>query len=556
MSFRKTVKSISRLRQIIEFLLIEGFEDVVDHLNFRAILPFGKKIRKKIPVEDSPAIRTRRVMERAGGAFVKFGQLLSLRPDLVPQEYCTEFAKLLDHVPSIPFSEVKKAIEKELNKPLRKVFKQFEEKPIAAASVAQVHRATLLSGEVVAVKVQRPGIGQTFEEDTTLLYFIAEQIEKRSHQLKVLQPKFLVEEFEKYTKKELDFLLEAKNIDAFYQRYKYHPHIKIPKVYWDYTTSHLITMEFIDGKELASVRDKLDERDRKRITNILYISMLDQVIEMHVFHADPHPGNIFVLKNGKIALLDFGIVGRISPDLAGDIEDLLVGLVQGDPDLVADGFLQMGVVSETTDINAFKEDLFEAWGAYHGSSLQQMNMRTFFSNTFDLARKYALRYPSSFVLLLKAFITLESVGEELDPKAKFVEVCESHVKKILQNKRRPETVWKEMKKHAYKFAENIQRLPQDIRDVLTVIKSGPRIKVDIENEDIQKLTLELDRSSNRLAYGIIIAGLAIASGLFILAKIEPILYGMPFLAWISLFFMAFFFLSLMVSIHRENKGGD
>jgi len=554
MAFVGAMRRFSRLKVLVNLLMREGFQEIITRLHFHSPLYLQQTLEgKPKKVANSIPVRLRRIMEDAGGAFVKVGQMLSLRSDLIPQEYCDEFSKLLDSVKPFPFSQVKTIIEKDLKKPLKEVFKEFDEKPIASASVGQVHRARLKTGELVAVKVQRPEIDKVFAADIDLLSYLAEEVEKRLPELRPFKPKKIVEEFEKYTQKELDYQLEAKNIDVFHTKYKYSSKIKIPKVYWDFTTSRVLTMEFIDGRKISEVQD-LNKEEKKEIAITIYNSMLDQVFDMHVFHADPHPGNIFLLRNGKIALLDFGIVGRLSPDLIENVELMLVGLVKGDLDMLVKSFPGLGV-TEYVDEEKFKEDLFEAWGEYHGSSLKQINMKRFFASTFELGRKYDLEFPHNFVLLVKAVVTTEGFTKQLYPESNFIEICKPRVIKISKEEESPRNLYHSLRKGMFEFTTTFRKFPQDLRSLLHILKTGSKIQVEVEHQELNQLTLEIDRSSNRLTFGLIISGLLIATGLFVAGGLQPQVLGMPYLAWISTILALILAFILMVSIIREKKGG-
>ena len=548
----KAIRSFSRLREVVDILFKEGFEEIIDDMRFKSHLPFEKIMGKdkKRPRKDSYAVRLRRAMEEAGGAYVKLGQMLSLRSDLIPEEYCDEFSKLQDHVKSFQYSQVKKIVEEELKKPIHKVFKVFEKEPIAAASVSQVHKAQLMSGQWVAVKVQRPHIDKTFQSDIDILYYIAEQAEKHIEGMRIFKPRKIVEEFENYTKKELDFMQEARNIDLFFKKYKYSQNYKIPMVYWDYTTEKVITMSFIDGKKISEA-DTLSEVEKKRVTLLVYRSFVDQVFNMHVFHADPHPGNIFVLKDKKISFLDFGIVGRISPDMAENFEYMLVGLVKGDLDMLSESFINMGVLPEDIDERQFKQDLFESWAPYHGQEQRQIDMKMFFADTFALARKYEIEYPGSFALLAKAVITTEAFGRELYPKANFIKICSPRVEKILMEQRNPENLIRGFKKGAFKFKSGIKKFPQDLRTIMHVLKNGFKVELDVDHKDLANFTHELNRSSNRITFGLIIGALIVGAGLLILAKVGPIYLGMPLLAWLLIITTLIISGFLTISIFRE-----
>lgn len=533
MGFISAIKRFSRLREIIELLIKYGFEDVISRLHFNTPMHFGNKldIKAKRKTEGTTAQRLRIVMEEAGGAFVKLGQMLSLRSDLLPQEYCDEFAKLQDSVKPFPMYQVRKIINDEFGKSINKIFLEFEETPIAAASVGQVHKAKLKTGEIVAVKVQRPDVSKIFEADIDLMYYIADEIEKYWSEFKVFKPKELVRQFEDYTKKEMDYLAEGKNIEVFYNYYKYHSHIKIPKVFWEQTTKRVLTMEFIDGRKI-SVIDDLGVEQKKKIAMMVYKSMLIQVLEIRVFHADPHPGNIFWTKDARVALLDFGIVGRLSPDMAENIELMLVGLVKGDLDSLAQGFIEMGVVDDI-DESKFKEDLFEAWAEFKGSSLKQMNMKRFFENTFELARKYELNLPTNFVLLAKAVMTAEAFGKELYPESNFVEVCREEVDKLIEKEKDPKVIYSSFKKKFFSIGLNLKRFPEDLRNMMRVIRKGTKIKLEVDHKELGELNQELDVSSKRVTLGLIVGGLLIATGLFVATSVEPKYYNIPLLAIIS-----------------------
>lgn len=551
MAFVSALRRFSRLKEIVQLLGREGFAEVLSRVGLRSAL-FGAVKEKQVTPGEHIAVRLRRVMEDAGGAFVKIGQMLSLRTDLLPQEYCDEFAKLQDTVKPISFTEVKRVIEGEYHKPLKDLFAQFDEKPLASASVGQVHRAKLKSGPWVAVKVQRPEIARQFAADIDLLHYLAKEAEEHLPEIRPYKPQKIVEEFDRYTNRELDYLLEAKSITIFAEKFKGSQTIKIPKVYWELTTSRVLTMEFIDGKKISEVT--LTKDQKKKIARSLYNCFVTQFFDLHVFHADPHPGNIFFLKNGKIGLLDFGIIGRVSPDLTQHLEKLIIGWVQGDFDLVAEGFIDIGVV-ESIDEEQFKEDLFEVTAPYHGVAWKDLNMARFFSEGFTLARKYNMEYPGNFVLLTKALITIQSVGQSLYPESNFVEIYRPWVEKTLRERRKPATLYHSAKKTAYAIGTSLVHVPQDLRTLIHILKRGPKINVDFHHDDLRQFTLELDRSSNRIAYGVIISGLTVGAGLVILAGIQPKFIGIPLFAWVIFLIIGILSLALTGSIYRERKGG-
>jgi ubiquinone biosynthesis protein len=558
MGFVNAVKNFSRMREVANVLFKEGLGEVVERLGFKTHLTIEKRMQKgafKKVKTSHLAVRLRRAMENAGGAYVKLGQMLSLRSDLIPENYCDEFAKLQDHVKPISYNTVKKVVEAEFGKGIERVFKTFEKTPLAAASIAQVHKATLRDGRVVAVKVQRPKVAKSFKSDIEILYYIAAQAEKYMPEIRPFKPTRIVKEFESYTKNELDFLQEAQNIEQFHKKYKYSQHIKIPQVYRDYTTSRVLTMSFLDGKKISELR-RVKKEKKKKIALTVYNSFLTQVFDMRTFHADPHPGNVLLMKNGKVAFLDFGIVGKMSPELERNVEGMLIALVKGDLDMLAHSFIDLGIV-EDINIEQFKEDLFNTWGKYHNVSNNQINMKKFFAESFALARKYKIEYPGNFVLLAKTIITVQALGEKLYPESNFIEIVSPKVERILKKRHSPKRIIKSARKNFFNLAWTFRKFPQDLRSLMHIVKTGARVKVDIENKDIKYFTQEMDRSSNRITYGLIIGSLTITAGLIILAKAGPIYAGIPFLAWIVVGLVVLLSLTLAYSIINENKrGGD
>ena len=347
---------------------------------------------------------------------------------------------------------------------------------------------------------------------------------------------------------------ESKNIEIFHEHYKYNPHLKIPKVYWEYCTGKVIVMEFIDGKKVSTV-EHLTREEKKKIAMTIYKFFIEQVFDMHTFHADPHPGNIFLLKNGKVALLDFGIVGRLSPDLRENIEFMLVGLVKGDLDLLVTSFINLGMV-EGIDEEKLKEDLFEAWSEYHSSSLKQINMKRFFNSTFQLGRKYNIDFPHNFVLLVKAVVTTEGFAKQLYPEASFIEVCAPKVEHLIKQEHDPKNIFHALKKGTFEFTTSLKRFPQDLRTLIHILKTGSKVKVEIDHKELNDLTVELDHSSNRITFGLILGGLIITTGLLIVADLGPKYFGLPISAWISLRIIALLSLILGVSIFTEKKRGE
>ena len=440
MNLSQTFKDLNRLRQLVDILFKHELGYLIEKFDLKHHLTFSKRtqLRKQLKPEEILPKHLRLVLEDMGGAFIKLGQLLSLREDLVPKEFARECSKLQDEVKPFPFEEVKEIIELELKQPLSKVFIKVLPKPIAAASVGQVHKAFLKNGKKVAIKVMRPNIKQIFETDIDLLKHLIPLLEKNYPGLKTFSPEKIIEEFEKYTTKELSYIQEGRNIDIFYKNFRKNKKVKVPKVYWDYTSDKVLTMEYIDGKKISEI-DK-EEFGKKRIKKVIKTAVdffLEQIFVYGFFHADPHPGNIIIMKNDVVGLIDYGIVGGVKEDMKDKIEGLFVGLINGDKEMVANGFLELGIVPKETNEEELKNDISEDLGVYHNLPANEIKMSEAFGVIFHLARKYIMTLPQNLVLFMKAVITAEAFGERFDPTFNFIKVCNPYVKKIIKRKKDP-----------------------------------------------------------------------------------------------------------------------
>jgi len=542
MSIVTTIKEVSRLRQIAVVLAEQELFFLVDRLKLKRHLPMNYSPKYLKNKSDLPR-RLRLAMENLSGAFIKLGQLLSLRADLIPKEYADEFSKLQDEVKPFKFEKVREIIESELKKPLSDIFLKFDSSPIAAASVGQVHKAMLNNGKIVAVKVQRPNIEKLFETDILLLYHIASLLEKHYPELRDYNFIEIIKEFEEYTKNELDYMSEARNIDIFYNNFRNDP-IKIPKVYWDYTSRRVLTMEFIKGVKITEVK-----LNRPYYVKQIVESYMKQTMEYGTFHADPHPGNIFVNENQKLALLDFGIVGHISDELRDKFENLFVSLIKGDRALLADSIIDLQMVENDINIEQFKEDLSVHLSKYYDASLEKIDVSSALHDILYLARKYRMKFPSNFVLLIKATATVEGFGKEFDQKFNFVKTCMPYVEALERKRKSPSYLLGIFKKNIWKFRRDFINFPDEIKKIL---KHG-KVTVDIEDKDIRKFTLYIDTAINRLALGIILAGLIIGSALIMQSRLEPIVFSVPLFSIILFVIAVIIGIILIKSISEEKR---
>ncbi|MFH1211184.1 MAG: AarF/ABC1/UbiB kinase family protein [archaeon] len=517
MGLGQTLRDIKRLNQIADVLFKVEMGHVIERLNLKSYLSFGNRLKKKQPKKNNLPVKMRMAMEELGGTFIKLGQLLSLRPDLIPDEYCKEFSKLQDNVKEFSYDEVKQTVESELGKPISQIFKRFDKKPLAAASVGQVHFGILKTGEKVAVKVQRPRMEEIFKTDIDILYHIAGLIEKYMPEIREYNPKGIVEEFEKYTTRELDYMTEGKNIDIFYNNFKNDNKVKIPKVYWEHTTKKVLTMEYIDGKRLGD--DNFTKEKRKKVVKTVTDSLIRQVLDYGFFHADPHPGNIFLMKNDRVAFLDFGIVGKVDPTLRRKIEDIMIGLIDKDTNLVAKTVIDVGIVSRDTDVAQLEKDLSEHLGEYHNLSLQQTSMTNFFNDAFTLGRKYRMKFPSNFVLLIKAMATAEGFDKKYYPEANFVKACEPFVRRAMMRRTTPAYLIESAKKTAWDFKNMVRGIPERATRIMDLMEREEKKKIELEELQIKKFKNEENKRDYTTILAIIIGTIVIASSLMLISRL-------------------------------------
>ncbi|HZX44246.1 MAG TPA: AarF/ABC1/UbiB kinase family protein [Candidatus Nanoarchaeia archaeon] len=539
---KREVRDIKRFNQILFILAEEGFGYL-----------FQRFKKKELREHEKPR-RLVKAFERLGPTFIKLGQILSLRPDLVPKEYLKALGELQDKVPPFPLKVAEKIIKEELGKPIPQLFKKFDKKPIASASVSQVYKAVLKTGETVAVKIQRPGIKQQMETDIEIMRYLTKLIEKHSKLVQTIDPLKLIDEFEEWTERELDFSNEAENARKFHENFKDSKTVKIPKVYDSLSTRKVLILEFIEGVELHYL-DKLKEKKGYNIKAIMkngFDSILTQVFIHGFFHADPHPGNILVLKNNKISFIDFGIVGYFDESLKKKSIELFYGIIEEDMDAVADAFLDMGMVDEeATNIESFKREIKLIVDSLQKTKLKDVKISYVLEKVLDVCFKHKVKMPIDFVLFGKAIVEFEGIGLEYEPDFVFSDAAKPFLEKLIKKQFSVKTMAKELQKNALRYGKFLRDLPDQVSSVLKKVQKGT-IKIDVQDTDVKQLGRDIDRSSNRLTYGLIIAAFLITGALLVDVG-KPGFYGYSMISVLS-FGLALMFLALLIiSILNEVK---
>ncbi len=532
-------KDMKRFQFVINVLLKHGLGHVISRLNLEHHLSFWKRITHRTSPETheiwlSAPERLRLAMEELGPTFIKFGQILSTRPDIVPAEYIREFEKLQDHICPFPFEEVRAIIKKELDLEIEDLFKEFSEQPAAAASIAQVHRAVLSSSlSPVVVKIQRTGIEETIECDLRILFALASLMEKRIPATKRYNPVGIIREFERSIKKELNFTKEAYHIEQFRKNFQDEPTIYIPKVYWELTNKRILTMEAIDGIKVNDIK-RLEEAglDPKVIARNGVKAVLKQVFVDGFFHGDPHPGNIYVLEGNRIAFLDFGIVGRIDERMQHNIADAIMGMLLKNTQQIIDCFWRMGTIDEDVDKGLLKADLDSFVERYYEMPLEKLKIGRMMQDVLEIAIKNNLKILPEFLLLAKTLIVIEGVGLMLDPAFEIISLVQPMVSSVVKKRLAPSKIFQDVVKLTTELGSLIKTLPQEIDLLLKKLQSG-RLKIEFEHQGLGDLLKEFDRVSNRLSFAMIVAATIIASSLMVQSNIGPLVCGIPLLGLIG-----------------------
>jgi len=558
LNWRQNYRNAKRLRQIVLVLVKYGLEHFFDRPSLERYSKIGKKILrvkqedKKIKQLSLPQ-RARLVLEELGTTFIKLGQVLSTRPDLISPKFTEEFGKLQDQVAPFSYDKVEEQIKNELGKSTKELFVEFEKKPIAAASLSQVHKAKLPNGKIIAIKVQRPQIEKIIEADLAILFNLAKFLEKRILGIRLYQPIEIIEEFARIIKKELDFIQEGHNINKFRANFKDSQTVRVPKVYWRFTTSRVLAMEFIDGIKISEItKIKNGKFDRKKIARRGVDVVLKQIFEDGFFHGDPHPGNIFVLKNNIIVLLDCGMVGYIDEETMNNMADLLIAVVAKDTNKIIKSFVEMDIINEEMNLKELRTDIKEFVNKYYGVPLKQLEIGKIGEEVLEVMIRNHIKVPSELVLLIKALVTIEAIGRKLDPEFDMVSHVKPFVKKLIQKRHSPSQVWK---KGADFLTDSIRlfwSLPEEFRWLVRKLKQG-ELNIGFRHKGLEKLINSMDKASNRFSFSIIIASLIIGSSLIIQSDKGPLLFDFPALGILGFLVAAILGLGLVISILRSGK---
>ncbi|HET92357.1 MAG TPA: hypothetical protein ENN99_16705 [Chloroflexi bacterium] len=514
----RSVRHLQRYREIAGVFIHHGFGELVDTLGLLPYLSLPQKILRGSTPSPSPLgmpHRLRLVMEELGPTFIKLGQVLSTRPDLLPIDYIAELSKLQDTVPPVDWGTIRAQIDAELHAPLENVFADFAPVPIAAASLSQVHPATLPDGTQVVVKVQRPNIQATVETDLEILFDLARLIQERTPLGEIYDLPGIVEEFSITLRSELDFYREGHNADRFRENFRDEHCLHIPKVYWDFTTRRLLVLEFISGIKIDNIK-LMDAKgyDRHQIALNAARVLVKEILEDGFFHADPHPGNFVIMPNQVIGAMDFGMVGHLSHHLRRDLIRLYIVAVRMDEEGIVDQLINMGVASSALNRSGMQRDISRLLRKYHGMPLGEIRAHDVINDIMPIAFRHNLRLPSDLWLLGKTLAMMEGVGLQLDPDFDIFAVSEPYVRRFMWQMASPRSWGMPLVKSVTDWAEFAQLIPRVGSQVLTRVEQG-EFEITLTHKDLDQALVRLDRSANRLSLSMLLAALIVGLALLI-----------------------------------------
>ena len=556
LKINRNIRSIRRYLNIVRVLSTYGFDQVLEMLGLADVVVRSRRLfHRSVPdiARLTAAERMRLALEELGPTFVKLGQILSTRPDVIPAAFVREFEKLQDNVPSFSFEEVLTQIAAELGGPVEQFFAEIDPVPLAAASIAQVHRARLRSGEDVAIKVRRPGIVAVVESDISALMSLAELAERHVSGSELYDPVGVVREFARTIRREMDFSREAHTIEKFRDNFIDTPWMYFPRVYWEQSSRAVLTMEYVAGIKVSNW-EKLSCQglDCKLIARRGADSFLEMVLNHGFFHGDLHPGNVLILPDNVICLLDYGIVGRLDEELKTFLTDILAAIIKRDMDEVVSLLLFAGDIPDILDIRALKRDLYNFIDGYYEIPLKEIEVGRMLMEFIEIITLYNIRIQSDLMLLVKSLVLIEAMGRALDPSFDMAEHLQPFIVKAVRQKFSPLRISRDINQILFSYLNLARNIPRDLKEIINRINRN-KFKIDLEHRGLDKFTADFDRSINRLSTSMILAAVIIGSSIIMQTEKGPMFRGFPLLAFMGYTVAGFVGLWLVYAIIRSGR---
>lgn len=540
----RLLRNLGRTSEIVTVLLNHGFSDLVDRLGLRSAWYRSRRFFSRKPAEPLHHVklveRIRLTLESLGPSYIKFGQVMSTRPDLVPPSMLAELKKLQERVPPFASSAAVERLEEELGKPLNELFASFDTTPLAAGSLGQVHRAVHFDGTPLAVKIRRPGAVRNVERDLGLMQEIAMLIDRNIAEAKIFDPVGLVNHFARTIRRELNFAREGRTMDEFRRLFRDDVTLYVPNVYWELTTEAILTMEYIDAYSIDQLVglaksnqnghcfDVYSNPFEVPVTNGLAPAQvavsgarifMKQAFEFGVFHGDPHPGNIRIRHDGTICLLDYGMIGMLDEQTREQLIDLLVAISKQNVDGAVKLVLQIGEPYRPIDRLLLQVDMRDFIANYYGIPLERMNVGRLLSDFVGIMSNHGIRCPGSLMLLIRALVTLEGIGRELDPDFNLAKHLQPFVERMVRQRFNPSHLAERFYHEAQKMLELAHEMPSYLNQTMKKVSEND-LRIQLEHRNLDHFILEMERSSNRLVVGMVVAALIVASALIVAGKVS------------------------------------
>ncbi|MFP4458784.1 MAG: ABC1 kinase family protein [Candidatus Zixiibacteriota bacterium] len=555
-SLTRTYRHVNRYAEIIGVLAKHGFGDLVVRLNLEKRLNVDKKYIPEIKLKALEVHtfweRIRMAIEELGPTFIKFGQIMSNRPDLLPRELLDELEKLQDKVKPFDSEKAKEILVRDLNGEFEEVFSHFEPEPFASASIAQVHKAKFADGRDCVVKIRRPGIRKIIEVDLEIMHDLARLIESEISEYKALSLDAIVDEFETTIHQEIDFTIEAASIQRFNRYFGDDDELYVPDVFNEYCSPSILVIEYIEGIKVSKIVDGVSGYDRAKIAREITRLMLEQIFEQGFYHADPHPGNIFVLEGSRIALIDFGMMGYLLPSHRDFIGSMIMGIIQRKPKKISEALLKLSRTNDFDNREKFEHEVSLLIDEYRDLPLKRLKLGKLMRDNLDLLTQHNLVVPPDFYILIKALVTMEGICRKLDPDFTVIKYIEPHAKRIVKEQMGIEKTFNEVLDSFKKLVDFIHKIPDDFNEIKSTFKDN-KMELRFSEDGLAPLNKTLEKISNRIAFAIVVAALIVGSSIVMQTTDFPLWQEMPRLGIIGFIIAAIMGFWLLISIIRSGK---
>lgn len=523
---RKRIRHLQRYQEIVNAFVRHGFGYVMKEMGLLELISMPKRLFMDVEGDQQKHSKTtgeriRLFIEDLGPTFVKMGQIASTRYDLFPAEVVSELENLQDQAPQLSFDVIRQIIQEELGSETQEIFQELSEVPIAAASIGQVHYAVLKNGKKVAIKVQRPKMKEVIETDLEILQDLSLIAEHRIEWASRYQISDIVEEFSRSLREELDYTIEGRNSEKIAKQFTDDPMVVIPKVYWEYSTVKVLTMEYVEGIKLNEPEKLLEAGiDRKEIAHKIVDTILQQILIEGYFHGDPHPGNVLGLPGGAIVFLDFGMVGRLSPDMKHHIASLVIALMRKKTDDVIKAIAKMGIVPDTINMAVLRTDVMQLYDKYYDVPLSKVSLGQVVSDLFSVAYQHRIRIPAELTHLGKTLLTMEGMVTKLDPEMSILKVAEPFGRRLLLERFDPKNIAVNMWQQLGEAGDFFVNFPARMTEISDLLKKG-KFRQEIMFPESEEVLTKLNRIGNRISFSVsllaltvLLAGLMIGAAIF------------------------------------------